>query len=186
MLIFAASLGVSSAEFQGQVYGVASQSHAFSRLFKILIHFPYVNAWYFPSILQQSNPITREVTNGIQTNALPICYHYCLWWMFVCYNGRGEPQVKQLTRSTFFFSSNAQDMTEWTDKRADRQTVSCHALGRGNKGELNGSRGWGRLHMMSQLTEKIPHGHVTSNVLLSQINNGDIDDTFRFGTMKYR
>jgi hypothetical protein len=33
---------------------------------------------------------------------------------------KGEPEVKQLTRSTFL-SSNAQDITEWTDKRADRQ-----------------------------------------------------------------
>jgi hypothetical protein len=86
-----------------------------------------------------------------------------------CIKTEGGARSQTTYKEHFFLSSNAQDITEGTD----RQTVSYHALGRGNKGELNGSRGKGRLRMMSQLPAKIPHGHVTSDVFLPQINNVD-------------
>jgi hypothetical protein len=42
----------------------------------------------------------------------------------------------------------------------------------GSEGELNGSRGWGGLRMMSQLAANIPYDQVTSDVLSFHTNNG--------------
>jgi hypothetical protein len=89
----------------------------------------------------------------------------------LCIKTGGESQKSNNVEGTLFLSSDARDITEWTDKQADTVSYSAFGWGRGNKGELNGSRGWGGLHVMSQLPAKIPHGHVTSDVFLSQTNS---------------
>jgi hypothetical protein len=89
----------------------------------------------------------------------------------LCIKTGGESQKSNNVDGALFFKLGCSRHNRM-DRQADRKTVSYHPLGRGNKGELNGSRGWGGLRVMSQLPAKIPRGHVTSDVLLSQINSG--------------